>query len=86
MRQERAYIHDDKTSLHERLPDLNKEIAKRLGNPCIRLDSLIISATKYENLWKHYGVTSARDDFAAKHSLCLEPGQFPDYIEQSLRD
>ena len=86
MRQEKAYIHDDRARLHERLPELSKEIAKRSGNPSVRLDSFIVSATKYEDLWKHYGDgTWTRDDFTAKHILFQEPGQTPDYIEAILR-
>ena len=86
MRQERAYIHDDRARLHERLPELSKEIANRSGNPNVQLDSFIVSATKYEDLWRHYGDgTWTRDDFAAKHILFQEPGQTPDYIEQILR-
>ena len=85
MRQEKAYIHDDRARLHERLPELSKEIAKRSGNPSVQLDSFIVSATNYEDLWKHYGDgTWTRDDFAAKHILFQEPGQTPDYIEAIL--
>ena len=87
MRQERAYIHDDRARLHERLPELSREIAKRSGNPNVQLDSFIVSATKYEDLWRHYGDgTWTRDKFAAKHILFQEPGQTPDYIGQFLRD
>ena len=83
MRQERAYIHDDRARLHERLPELSREIANRSGNPNVQLDSFIVSATKYEDLWKHYGDgTWTRDEFAAKHILFLET---PEYIRQILR-
>ena len=87
MRHEKAYIHDDKARLHERLPGLSKEIASRSGNPNVQLDSFIVSATKYEDLREHYdNGTWTKDDFTAKHILFQEPGQSPDYIEQILRD
>ena len=87
MRQEKAYIHDDRVRLHERLPELSRDIAKRSGNPKVQLDSYIVSATKYEDLREHYDSGKwTKDDFAAKHILFQQPGQTPDYIEQILRE
>ena len=81
-----AFLHDEKAHLHERLPELAREIASRSGNPNVQLDSFIVSATPYEDLRIHYGeVTWTRDDFAAKHILFQEPGQTPDYIKQILK-
>ena len=80
-----AYDHDEKAQFHERLPELASEIAERSGNPEVKLDSFIVSATRYEDLRKHYEGEWTRDDFAAKHILFQEPGQTPDYIEQILR-
>ena len=86
MRHEKAYKHDDRARLHERLPDLSREIANRSGNPNVHLDSFIVSATKYEDLWQHYDDgTWTRDKFADKHILFQEPGKPPDYIQQILR-
>ncbi len=69
----KAYIHDEKAQLHERLPDLAQQIAARSGNLNVQLDSFIISATPYDDLRERYGEGQwSRDDFAAKHIL------FPD--------
>ena len=81
-----AYLHDEKARLHERLPELAREIASRSGTPNVRLDSFIVSATAYEDLRIRYDDgTWTRDDFAAKHILFQEPGQTPDYIKQILK-
>ena len=80
-----AYDHDEKAQLHERLPELAREIAERSGNPEVELDSYIVSATKYEDLRKRYEGEWTRDDFAAKHILFQESGQGPDYIRQILQ-
>ena len=86
MRQADAYIHDDKARLHERLPELSREIAGRSGTPNVQLDSFIVSATTYEDLRIRYGDgTWSRGNFAAKHILFQEPGQTPDYIKQILK-
>ena len=81
MRHEKAYRHDERARLHERLPELSREIANRSGNPNVHLDSFIVSATRYEDLWQHYDDgTWTRDKFADKHILFQEPGKPPDYI------
>ena len=86
MRQAEAYAHDEKARLHERLPELGRAIASRSGNPNAQLDSFIVSATSYEDLWRRYDDGNwTRDDFAAKHILFQEPGQTPDYIKQILK-
>ena len=86
MRQAEAYAHDERARLHERLPELGREIASRSGNPNVQLDSFIVSATSYEDLWRRYDDENwTRDDFAAKHILFQEPGQTPDYIKQILK-
>ena len=78
----KAYKDDDKATLHERLPELNQEIANRSGNLNVQLDSFIVSTTKYEDLRTHYDDrTWTKDRFAAKHILFQEPG----YIEDILR-
>ena len=80
-----AYLHDEKARLHERLPELAREIASRSGNPKVQLDSFIISATRFEDLQARYDGTWTRDEFAAKHILFQEPGQAPNYIKQILQ-
>ena len=77
-----AYIHDEKAQLHERLPELAQGIAGPPGNLEVVLDSFIISATPYDDLWRRYDDgTWTRDQFAAKHILFQEPG----YIKQILQ-
>ena len=86
MRQAEAYAHDERARLHERLPELGRAIASRSGNPNVQLDSFIVSATSYEDLWRRYDDGNwTRGDFAAKHILFQEPGQTPDYIKQILK-
>ena len=86
MLHQKAYVHDEKAQLHERLPDLARKIADRSGNPNVRLDSFIISATRYEDLWKHYDNGKwTREDFAAKHILFQESDSEYNYIEQILQ-
>ena len=81
-----AYIHDEKAQLHERLPELAREIASRSANPEVQLDSFIVSATKYEDLWRRYdNGTWTREDFAAKHILFQERDAEYDYIKHLLR-
>ena len=73
-------------STAERLPELGRAIASRSGNPSAQLDSFIVSATSYEDLWRRYDDGNwTRDDFGAKHILFQEPGQTPDYIKQILK-
>ena len=86
MRMADAYVNDDKAQLHERLPDLSKEIAKRSGHRKVQLDSFIISATRYADLPTHYGGEKwTRDDYEARHILFQESGKATDYIGRILR-
>jgi hypothetical protein len=65
-----AYIHDEKARLHERMPQLAKEIGKRSNRQDITLDTYIISATPFEDLQKRYeDGTWDRDKFAQHHIL-----------------
>jgi len=79
----RAYTHDEKARLHERLPSLAQEIAKRSRRQDITLDAFIISATPYEELYRHYDDgTWDRARFAEKHILFPErSGGGYDYME-----
>ena len=62
-----------------------REIAGRSGNLEVELDSFIVSATKYEDLWKHYDDGSwTKADFAAKHILFQESGDEYNYIAHIL--
>ena len=70
MLNEKAYMYDEKAQLHERLPNLAKQIATRSANLNVDLDSFIVSSTKFEDLKERYGEGQwTREDFAAKHIL-----------------
>ncbi len=74
----KAYIHDEKARLHEKLPALAAEIGRRTGRNDISLDAFIISATPYDELRRHYDDgTWDRARFAEKHILF--PVREPDY-------
>ena len=86
MLHQKAYVHDEKAQLHERLPELARKIADRSGNRNVQLDSFIISATRYEDLWERYDNGKwTREDFAAKHILFQESDSKNNYIEQILQ-
>jgi len=77
----KAYIHDEKARLHERLPALAAEIGKRSGRTDITLDAFIVSATSYDELYQHYDDgTWDRARFAKKHILFHERGRNYDYM------
>jgi len=81
----KAYIHDEKARLHERLPDLAREIGRRSGRQDITLDSYIISATPFDELRQRYDDgTWDRERFAQKHILFQERDEEYDYIERIL--
>ena len=78
----KAYVHDEKARLHERLPALAKEVAQRSGRTGVSLDAFIISATPYEELRKRYDDgTWDRTKFAEKHIFFLERGADYDYMK-----
>ena len=79
----KAYGHDEKARLLERLPELAGGIADRSDAPNVQLDSFIVSATGYEALRERYGSeTWTRNDFADKHILFQERGAGYDYIRR----
>ena len=79
----KAYIHDEKARLHERLPALAQEIGKRSGRGNVHLDAFVISATPYDGLYKHYDDgTWDRVKFAEKHILFPERGPRYDYVKK----
>ena len=77
----KAYIHDEKARLWERLPNLAAEIGKRSQRRDISLDAFIISATPYDELRLHYD--NGRWDramFAQKHIIFQERNKNYDYM------
>lgn len=82
----KAYLHDDKARLHERLPELAHEIGRRSERSDVLLDAFILSATPYAELSKHYDDgTWTREQFAEKHILFLERDGEYDYLKILLR-
>ncbi len=82
---ENAYAHDDKTRLHERLPDLAREISQRSGVSDVQLDSFIISQTEYSDLKKRYDSGDwGLDDFAMRHILFPKRDDQYDYMKRIL--
>jgi len=80
------YENDEKARLHERLAELSMEIAKRSKVQNVHLDSFIISATKYEDLYRLYDDgTWSIDKFAEKHILFHNRNEY-DYIGRILAD
>lgn len=81
----KAYIHDEKARLHERLLELAEEIGRRSGGQNIELDSFIISATPYDDLRQRYDGEWDRQRFAEKHILFQERSREYDYIQKLLQ-
>jgi len=79
----KAYVHDDKARLWERLPELAREIGKRSDDRRdIFLDSYVVSATVYEDLYQSYDDgTWNREKFAQHHILFPERNQNYDYLK-----
>ena len=75
-----SYQHDEKATLHERLPELAREI----GNENVTLDSYIISVTPYPDLSRRYDDgTWDRKRFADAHILFAEQDS---YIKRIFSD
>ena len=78
----KAYIHDEKARLHERLPEIANELGQRCNRHDIWLDAYIISATPFDNLQQHYDDgTWNREKFAQYHILFQDD---KDYIGKLL--
>ena len=76
-----SYRQNDKTTLHERLPEISRQIGLRSGIRNVELDSFIISETPFEELRQHYDDgTWDRAKFTAKHILFPERGDEYDYL------
>ena len=83
----KAYQHDDKARLHERLPELTKEIGARSQQQDVTLDSYIVSATSYRDLHKRYDDgTWDKARFADAHILFTERNEQYDYIKRIFTD
>ncbi|MEJ5297933.1 MAG: DEAD/DEAH box helicase family protein [Armatimonadota bacterium] len=85
MLQAKAYLHDDKARLWERLPTLAERIGERSERNernDVSLDAFIISATSYDVLCKHYedGKWDLAD-FTKKHILFPETSEGYNYIK-----
>jgi hypothetical protein len=81
----RAYIHDEKARLHEKLPMLAMEIAKRSDRYDVELDAYIISATPFDVLRPRYDDgTWDRKKFSDRHILFFERNEEYDYIRLLL--
>ena len=79
------YRHDDKAKLHETLPALGREIARRTGETQVSLDSFIVSATPYEDLRKTYDDGNwDRARFRDAHILFPERDSEYDYVDLLL--
>jgi hypothetical protein len=75
MLMEKAYAQNDKATLHERLRDLAKTIAKSPKRADVNMDSFIVSATKYEDLKPQWGDGNwTVEKFAEHHILFLDQG------------
>ena len=82
----KAYVHDEKTRLWERLPELAQQIGNRSGRQDITLDSYIISATPFDDLYQRYDDgTWDRKKFAEKHILFQERDSHYDYVRHLFR-
>ena len=87
MRLENVYAHDQKAQLHERLPELARQISRRSGQLNVSLDSFIVSATPFEDLHKSYDDGHwDRERFASKHILFPERSDEYDYLEKILQE
>ena len=80
-----AYAHDDKAQLHEKLPELASAISQRSVSSNVSLDSFIVSATSYGDLYKRYDDGSwDRGRFASKHILFPERSSEYDYVAEII--
>ena len=87
MRLENVYAHDEKAQLHERLPELARQISQRSGQSNVSLDSFIVSITPYEDLHKSYDDGNwDRERFASKHILFPERSDEYEYLAKILQD
>jgi len=78
----RAYRHDEKARLHERLRVLAHKLGRKAEYKNISLDAYIISATPFDELRRRYDDgTWDRRKFAEKHILFSERTSSYDYMK-----
>lgn len=82
----KTYEEDEKAKLHERLPTLAKQTARRSGVAGeVSLDPFVVSATEYDELRRRYGDGSwTKEDFAMRHILFAD--RECTYLETLLAD
>ena len=77
----KAYQHDEKAHLWERLRDVAPVIGERSGRRDVMLDAYIISVTPFADLQPRYDDGNwTKADFAAKHILFFERTPEYDYM------
>lgn len=85
-----AYGNDEKARLHERLPGIARQAARRAGRSDVTLDSYMVSATSFATLRKRYDSGDwTEEKFAQKHILFFPGHQTAAelaYIERIFRD
>jgi hypothetical protein len=74
-----ANIDDDKIQLHKYI----KEIEKNLGNPNVRLESFILSVSKYSDIKKIFGGVS-KEEFENNHVLFMEDDKLIEKLLEKL--
>jgi 3-methyladenine DNA glycosylase/8-oxoguanine DNA glycosylase len=72
-----AVFNDEKVELHRNI----KDIERKLGNPNVKLESFILSVSKYEDIKEACG-NIKNEEFEKNHILFLEDG---DVIEKLLQ-
>lgn len=80
----RNYKLDDKAQLHERLPEIEKELARKSRRRGITLDSFILSATAYDDLKPRYEDGTWTKEKFAEHHILFSDKESLDHIEQIL--
>jgi len=80
------YRNDDKARLHERLPDIEKELTRKSRRRGITLDSFILSATAYDDLKPRYDDGKwTKEKFAKHHILFFSDQESLGHIAQILK-
>ena len=81
----KAYKHDDKARLWERLPELGEEIRRRSGAEIgnVTMDAYIVSATPYDELYKRYDDGNWSKAKFAEHHILFPDGNL-EYIRAIL--
>jgi hypothetical protein len=72
-----AVLDEEKVKLHGYI----KDIERKLGNPNVKLESFILSVSKYEDIKESCG-NIKKEEFEKHHILFMEDG---DVIEKLLQ-